>query len=82
MKRTGKCPKCGSTQIIGDVKAVDRGHHHAEFDMSLATFAKPNAILFKGKRTTDVSAWVCADCGFVELYAEYPQAIRIDNDGT
>jgi predicted nucleic-acid-binding Zn-ribbon protein len=70
MKKSGQCPKCASTRIIADAKAVDRGDGNAEFDMTLATFGKPEAILFKEKRKTTVSAWVCSSCGYVEFYAD------------
>ena len=70
MKQTGTCPKCGSTDIIADAKAVDRGHGGAILDLSVATFRKPEAIFFKQRRETSLSAWVCAGCGFVEFYAD------------
>ena len=76
MKLTGKCPKCGSTEVIGDAKAVDRGHGNAQHEMSVATFRKPEALLFKEKQETSVSAWVCAQCGYVEFYADSPETIK------
>jgi predicted nucleic-acid-binding Zn-ribbon protein len=76
MKRTNKCPKCGSSDVIGDAKAIDRYEYGAQAELSVATFRKPQAFLFKGKKTTSLSAWVCADCGFVELYADSPREIK------
>jgi predicted nucleic-acid-binding Zn-ribbon protein len=76
MKRTGKCPKCGSLNIIADAKAVDRGDGNYPMDMSLATFGKPDALIFKDKKETTVSAWVCADCGFTEYYADHPSRLK------
>jgi predicted nucleic-acid-binding Zn-ribbon protein len=75
MKQTGKCPKCGCTEIVADAKAVDRGDCNTEYDMAVATFGKPRALIFKDKRMTTVSAWVCASCGYVEFYADSPRAI-------
>ena len=77
MKHTNKCPKCGSSDIIADAKAIDRADHHVEAELSVATFRKPEAILFKGQLSTTVSAWVCADCGYVEFYADSPQSIKV-----
>jgi predicted nucleic-acid-binding Zn-ribbon protein len=77
MKRTNQCPKCGSNDIIADAKAIDRGHYNGESELSVATFRRPEAMLFKGQLTTTISAWVCADCGFVELYADSPRNIRV-----
>jgi predicted nucleic-acid-binding Zn-ribbon protein len=76
MKNTQKCPKCGSTDLIADAKAIDRAHTTEE-ELSVATFRKPEAILFKGKLSTTLSAWVCAGCGYVEFYADAPQSIKI-----
>lgn len=76
MKRNSKCPKCGSTDVIADAKAIDRGHSDFQREMSVATFAKPDALIFKDKKLTTVSAWVCADCGFIEFYADSPAAIK------
>ena len=52
MKRSGKCPKCGSADIIADAKAIDRSHGGQEKDLSIATFGKPNALIFKDKHET------------------------------
>jgi predicted nucleic-acid-binding Zn-ribbon protein len=79
MKKTGKCPKCASAEIIADAHAVDRGDHHlAQWsDATVATFRDPNALIFRGKQVSTISAWVCAVCGFVEYYADYPENIRV-----
>jgi predicted nucleic-acid-binding Zn-ribbon protein len=77
MKRSGKCPKCGSTEIVADAKAIDRGHGNAQLEMSVATFRKPEALLFKEKQVSTVSAWVCTECGYIEFYADSPQTIRL-----
>jgi predicted nucleic-acid-binding Zn-ribbon protein len=76
MKQSGKCPKCGSKDIIADAKAIDRGESNAQHDMAVATFEKPEALIFKGKHQTTVSAWVCAACGFVEFYADSPRTLK------
>ena len=77
MKRTGKCPKCGSGDIIADAKAIDRGHGNSQQDLSVATFRNPTALFFKEKQETTVSAWVCAECGFIEYYADNPDQIKL-----
>ncbi len=76
MKKTGKCPKCGCADVIADAKAVDRGDESFEHDMKIATFGNPGALIFKQKKETSMSAWVCASCGFVELYADEPWRIN------
>ena len=77
MKQTGKCPKCGCADIAGDAKAIDRGDGNSRYEMSVATFRKPNAFIFKGKLETPVSAWVCSACGYIEFYADYPDRIQL-----
>ena len=77
MKSTRKCPKCGTNNIIEDAKAIDRGHLNSEAaELSVATFRTPEAILFKGKLSTTLSAWVCAECGYVEFYADSPKWLQ------
>lgn len=79
MKKTGKCPKCGRSDIIVDAKVVDRGDANVQHEMSIVTFRKPDALIFKEKQETNVSAWVCAGCGYVELYADTPDDIKRPN---
>jgi predicted nucleic-acid-binding Zn-ribbon protein len=82
MKHTNKCPKCGSSDVIADAKAIDRSPNRNEFrpdapDLTVATFRKPDAVLFKGQQNTTLSAWVCAECGFVEFYADSPKTLKV-----
>jgi predicted nucleic-acid-binding Zn-ribbon protein len=76
MKLTGRCPKCGSNDIIRDAMAVDRGHSNRHHEMLVATIGDPGAVLFKDKHYTYVSAWVCANCGLVEYYADNPADLK------
>jgi len=76
MKHSGRCSKCGGREIIVDAKAVDRGNGNCPHDMVLITYRKPEAMIFKGRQHTTVSAWVCAACGYVELYADNPALIE------
>jgi len=80
MKRTNKCPKCGSSDVIADAKAIDRSYGSygsTQTDLTVSTFRKPDAVLFKGQQNTPLSAWVCAECGFVEFYAESPKTLKM-----
>jgi len=74
MKHNHRCPKCGSGNVIADARALDRDDYGMQ-DLSVATYRNPGALIFKGKRTSTLSAWVCAGCGFVELYADDPAAL-------
>ena len=80
MKCTNKCPKCGSSDVIADAKVIDRTHGpwgSNETESTVATFRKPDAFLFKGQQNTTLSAWVCAECGFVEFYADSPKTLKV-----
>jgi predicted nucleic-acid-binding Zn-ribbon protein len=68
MKGTGKCPKCGGTDLIADAMVIGRG-----YEITIAKFQKPDALIFKGKESTTVSAWMCSTCGYIELYANDPE---------
>lgn len=71
--RRGPCPKCGSSEVVRDVRVMDRGD--AAGDLSAAVYASPRAWFFKDKVTTELSAYVCAGCGYTELYAANPAAL-------
>jgi predicted nucleic-acid-binding Zn-ribbon protein len=74
--RRGPCPKCESSEIVRDVRVIDRGDGNLDAgDLSVAVYADPRAWLFKGKTTTGLSACVCAESGYAELYAADPQAL-------
>jgi len=77
MKRSGKCPKCGSQEIIADAQALDRGDANARYELSVATFRKPDAVIFKQRQMSTVSASVCAQRGGVELYADSPASLKL-----
>jgi predicted nucleic-acid-binding Zn-ribbon protein len=76
MKVTNKCPKCGSTEIIADATALDYSQTIIQ-ELTVATFARPKAVIFKKKQTSTVSAWVCGDCGYLELYADSPSSLKV-----
>ena len=80
MKRSHRCPKCQSQDIIVNVRPLDRGHANAEQTAQLATYRQPDAFLFKGKQATTMSAFVCAECGYVEFYADDPRALDVNRD--
>ena len=61
-----------------DAKAIDRSYQSNQTELTVATFRKPDAVIFKGQQETTLSAWVCADCGFVEFYADSPKTLKID----
>ena len=77
MKQSNRCPKCQSTDIISGVQPLDLGHGNAAHTAQLATYRNPEAFLFKGRQSTRLKAWVCAQCGYVEFFADNPRALLV-----
>ena len=77
MKATGTCPKCRGTNIAADAKAIDRTESFIQLELTVSVYGKPDAAVFKDKRETALSASVCSDCGYVELYADHPKRLRV-----
>lgn len=73
--RDGKCPKCGSSEVVPSVRVLDRGDGNWTSDLQVAVDAKPDALLFKGRQKSSLTARVCSACGYAELYATDPQAL-------
>ena len=74
--RENPCPKCGSSEVVRDVRVIDRGHGNADAgNVSVGVYANPQAWLFKEKVATELSACVCAQCGYTEFYAANPRAL-------
>ncbi len=71
--KKGSCPKCGSTKVIADATVLDRSPYNDK--LTVQTDTRPLAILFKGTRKSHLSAWVCGECGYTELYAETPETL-------
>jgi predicted nucleic-acid-binding Zn-ribbon protein len=76
VKKSGACPKCKSTKVIADARVRDRGDFaNMAHELQISTYRNPDAMIFKEARLSTVSAWVCGDCGFVELYADSPRTL-------
>ena len=80
--RNSACPKCGSSEIVRDLRIMDRGHGSADAgDLSAVVYGDPQAWIFKGKVRIELSACVCGGCGYTELYASDPSALRAARPG-
>lgn len=69
------CDKCGSDKIIPHAKVIDRIGSGAEGDLAVSVDEKPDAFMFKQRIRSGVSAKVCGNCGFLELYADDPASL-------
>jgi len=63
-----ECPSCRSTRIIPNADAVESD------SLSIRIYERPGVSL-KGVRHYPLKAWVCADCGFTQLYVSRPQEL-------
>ncbi len=70
-----KCLFCGSEKIIPNVKLADYGAAHSAGDHQLIVEQYPDAWLLKGQVSTRLVAFVCADCGYTALFAEWPRKL-------
>ncbi|QDU59064.1 hypothetical protein [Aeoliella mucimassa] len=75
MKQSGQCPKCGSNHVIEDAKAIDHYDYGVQQEMQVGVDRNPNAWIFKAQAKSAVSAWLCAECGYVEFYADDPNTL-------
>ena len=69
--RDGKCPKCGSKQIMADVVVRDDGRnntHPLRVAVEEPEPQKHGVIWIQEQSAGEVHAWICARCGYTELY--------------
>ena len=62
------CPKCGSHDLIPDVRIVDRGDGNVRRDLQVEVYESPDALIFKGTHAGSLSVSICGQCGYAELY--------------
>ncbi|MBM3290115.1 MAG: hypothetical protein FJY92_08195 [Candidatus Hydrogenedentes bacterium] len=72
MRKSGVCPKCGSTELLIGAELSDRGESNIRHPATVRVYEKPEALIFKGAHDADVTADVCMTCGFMELYVNDP----------
>ncbi len=73
--KDGICPKCDSREIIRSLPVIEHGHNNYRMALALEVDTKPQALIFKGTVKSELYAWVCAKCGYVELYTECPEEL-------
>lgn len=71
--KKGRCPKCGSKEVMADVEVRydgRSGHHPLRVVVVEAEPAKHAAIWVQPQAEGEVHAWICRHCGYTELYTD------------
>lgn len=71
--KKGRCPKCGSKEVMTDVEVRDDGrsaHHPLRVVVVEPEPAKHAAIWVQPQAEGNLHAWICAHCGYTEIYAD------------
>lgn len=69
------CAKCGSTEVIPEVRIIDHAHLNQPMDLSATVYTNPEAWVFKGPISHRFRARVCGACGYTEFYVDDPQGL-------
>ncbi|MEH2184388.1 hypothetical protein [Nostoc sp.] len=66
------CIKCDSSDIIPNVRIVSHIQGNSQ-DLQVEFYDNPEALIFKGTHTLTLTAYICGQCGYTEMYVSNPQ---------
>jgi len=69
--KDGKCPHCGSRDVIADIEVRDDGRsgsHPLRVVVEEPEPPKHGHIWVQEQSTGELRAWICTNCGYTELY--------------
>ncbi len=69
-----KCPECESEKLIKNANVFGK-YDGSDKSLDVAIDKSPNALIFKERNYSTVRADVCADCGFIKMYATQPKVL-------
>ena len=72
---TAVCPKCGSKDLIPNLRIVDLGQYNSENALHVKVQRRPRALMFKQTYRAKLRATICGRCGAVELSVENAAAL-------
>jgi hypothetical protein len=75
MSKLDECPKCKSRKIIPGVRIVDRGDYSLPGNLNVQVDENPDAMLFKNTHYGILKAWICGECGYMEMYVDNPEEL-------
>ena len=76
--KDGHCPRCGSNDVMADITVRDVGHA-GPYALSVEV-AEPepgqHGFIWQPKNARgEIHAWICARCGYTELYTNNLDAL-------
>ena len=71
---TARCRKCDSSKIIPDVTVIDQGQG-SDGKLKVVVYGNPEALVFRDRHFGAVTARICGDCGFIELWVRNPHEL-------
>jgi len=77
MMKDGTCPKCSATTIMPNLYITDRGHYNTPQPLLIEVVDQPASWLtFGATHNSNILAWICGTCGYIELYVDDPQKLH------
>lgn len=70
-----KCPRCGSENIMPNLRIRDRYDAGVGRDLEVEVQGNPDAVIFKQAHREALRATVCGECGNVGLSVENPKRL-------
>jgi predicted nucleic-acid-binding Zn-ribbon protein len=70
--KNGTCLKCGSKKVMENIEVRDEGKNssHPLQVMARPREPKRGLVIITSQSMGELSAWICADCGYTELYTD------------
>lgn len=75
MKRSGRCTKCGATNLFHSPEVMDRGEGNVALPLAIT---RSGSIFAEDRGQLEV--YVCLSCGFSEFYVKNPRELATLRD--
>jgi predicted nucleic-acid-binding Zn-ribbon protein len=66
------CAKCGNAEILGGVRVKVAATGTAD---EVRAVVAPTSGMIRAQTGSEMRAWICAACGYTEMYAMEPQVL-------
>lgn len=72
------CPKCNSNDIITGARVFTNTTSAFNDNLQVEVCKNPNAFIFKGYSYRELTASICGQCGYTEMYVNNPKKLFDD----